>query len=174
MTDSRVRFVSDARNMGCEDEIGQTAELLRLRLAQGFVLEDIERGAAEMTRPQSVDQRCFVDDTASSGIDYEGARFHLSDGIGADQVPRGLGERDVQADHIGGAQQLVQLHVAHPEFGGKEGSPFLQAAQEGHEKRKRGHADRDRVGGAIRDHDLRYEAVYLYPHDGGEPVTWEP
>ena len=37
-----------------------------------------------------------------------------------------------------------------------------------------GHADRDRVGGAIRDHDLRFESVYLYPEDGGEPLTWEP
>ena len=37
-----------------------------------------------------------------------------------------------------------------------------------------GHADRERIGDAIRAHDLRFEAVYLYPDDGGEPVTWEP
>ena len=37
-----------------------------------------------------------------------------------------------------------------------------------------GHADRDRVAEAIHAHDLRFEAVYLYPEDGGEPVAWEP
>lgn len=37
-----------------------------------------------------------------------------------------------------------------------------------------GHIDRDRVGGALHAHELRFEAVYLYPEDGGEPVAWEP
>ena len=27
---------------------------------------------------------------------------------------------------------------------------------------------------AIHAHALRFEAVYLYPEDGGEPVAWEP
>ena len=36
------------------------------------------------------------------------------------------------------------------------------------------HADRQRVSEAIHAHDLRFEAVYFYPEDGGEPVAWEP
>ena len=34
--------------------------------------------------------------------------------------------------------------------------------------------DRAAVAAAIDRHGLRYEAVYLYPEEGGEPVPWEP
>lgn len=37
-----------------------------------------------------------------------------------------------------------------------------------------GRADLDAVGVAVRAHQLRVEAAYVYPEEGGEPEPWAP
>src|SRR5207248_8353791 len=53
-------------------------------------------------------QRPAVDDGPAGGVDEQGPGLHQADRARPDQPARLLGQLDVDADDVGGAQQLVE------------------------------------------------------------------
>jgi hypothetical protein len=67
-------------------------------------------------------QGIVVDQHAPGGVDQRGAVHHAGQLRGADHPLRGRQRRGVQADHVAGLQQLVQLDLVDPEGGGAVGA----------------------------------------------------
>ena len=106
--------------------------------AERLVLEDIDRGAAEASRAQRVDERGLVDDPASRGVHEQGVRRHQRQRRAVDQPARRVRERDVDAHRVAHAQQigncldaLGQLPggVIRGEVGVARGDPHIEGAR---------------------------------------------
>ena len=61
---------------------------------------------------QCGDQGLLVDEPAAGGVDQQGPGRICVDGVGVDGVPGGRGERDVQADDVGGGEEFVEVDLA--------------------------------------------------------------
>ena len=87
--------------------------LLDLRLP----LVDVERGTRDRACPERVDERTLVHDRPAGDVDEHRGRTHRRERRGVDQVARGVGKRDVQADDVRAAEQLAEIVVPPRERG---------------------------------------------------------
>ena len=106
--DALVRFGRDTGDVRRQQQVRAAGE----RMARGQRLggEDIEGGAAELTALQRRRHRGFVDDTATSAVDQNGAALHGSDATRVEKAAGGVDERNVQADDIGRGDEGVERH----------------------------------------------------------------
>ena len=95
---------------------GQVVVLQRLILPivvveAGFVLQDIERRAAEFAAFQRFEQRLGIDERPAGRIDQDGVLLHFGKGLRVEQVrifPRG---RHVQRQHIAFGKERIKGHI---------------------------------------------------------------
>ena len=95
---------------------------------QRLLREDVERGAAEVTRAQRVDECILIDDSAAADVDEDRARVHALDAVAVDEAACLLGQRQRHDDRVGLREQLVEVALVtphgddvHPECLGKAG-----------------------------------------------------
>ncbi|MCY1420578.1 hypothetical protein D9M71_362050 [compost metagenome] len=86
------------------------------RLAQRFLLVDVEAGGADLAVLQRLDQRRLVHHRAAGDVDQDGARLHQRQLAAADQVAGLRAERHHQHHEVGLAEQLVEAAVARAQF----------------------------------------------------------
>ena len=67
----------------------------------------VEAGARDLARLQRLEQRGFIDDRAPCGVDQIGGRLHARDVVARHQPARACAEHDMNADDVGGCEQLV-------------------------------------------------------------------
>ncbi|SCE28376.1 hypothetical protein GA0115236_14528 [Streptomyces sp. IgraMP-1] len=96
--------------------VGHHVEGLVVEEEPGLGLVDVEADAEEAAGAQDVDQGAGVDEAAPAGVDEDRVVLHQVEGVGVHEVFGGGQQRDVQADHVGLAEQLLALDVAHAEF----------------------------------------------------------
>ncbi len=90
-------FRRDACDMGRKDQVGNALEPLPRFRRHRLLGKDIERGSAEVPRPQRSAEGRFVNDPAAGRVDEHGARLHKAYGADVDHIPR-LGR---SAEHAG-------------------------------------------------------------------------
>ena len=76
------------------------------------MLEDVEGGAGDRPLGQRGDERLLVHDRAAARVHEHGRRLHPGQRGGVDQMPRLVGQRQVQRDDVGGREQLVERQAA--------------------------------------------------------------
>jgi hypothetical protein len=74
----------------------------------GLGIEDVERQPAEPAISQRGERRGGVEHLAARGVDEDRARREGGDLRGADHAARLRGQRHVQRQDVGAAQQLVE------------------------------------------------------------------
>ena len=84
-------------------------------------LEHVEGGAADVARLEGRGQRALVDQAAARAVDDAHALLGLGQRGGVDDVAGPVGERGVQRDEIGAAQQVVELDLLHAQLHGALG-----------------------------------------------------
>ena len=77
----------------------------------GSVFEHIEGGAGDMARFERVIERVLDDEAAARAIDDAHALLHLGDRRRIDDAARLVGQRRVQRDEIGAAEDVVELDL---------------------------------------------------------------
>lgn len=88
---------------------GRRAQRILERAGFPFGLTREHVGAdANVTGLGELGQRVVVDDRRARGVDQDRAFFYLREQRARDQAARLLVERQVQADHVGGAEELLQ------------------------------------------------------------------
>ena len=92
-----------------------------------LVLEDVEAGGGDHAVAQRLGQRRFVDHRAAGGVDEGRGRLHQAELTGADQVAGLRRQRRVQADHVGGGEQLVEVEAGRLQLGGVRGLAAAEA-----------------------------------------------
>ncbi|KYK59060.1 hypothetical protein DCS_00187 [Drechmeria coniospora] len=98
------------------DDLGRVIVVEELALA----LVDVEGDAAEVIRLEGADDGPRVEEAAAGGVDEHGARLHLGDGVGVDDVLGRVHERAVEADDVALGEELVERPVlAHVGKGGR-------------------------------------------------------
>ncbi len=78
-------------------------------LGEGLSGEDVERGAADLAGLEAGEQRVEVDQLAAGAVDDPHAVLHRGDRLGVDQADRLRRLRHVHGDHVGAAEELVEL-----------------------------------------------------------------
>ncbi len=78
--------------------------------------EHVERGAGDLSRLKRLGQRRLVDEPAARAIDQAHALFGQLERFGIDDVAGLVGQRRMQRDEIGAAQQLVELDLLDAEI----------------------------------------------------------
>ena len=73
---------------------------------------DIERSAGELAGVERVRERGGVDDRPPCGVDKDRGRLHPGERLAVDQVVRSEGQRAVDRDEVGLAQEAVELGAA--------------------------------------------------------------
>ncbi len=76
-----------------------------------FLGEHVQRRARDMTRFQRLGQRRLVDQPAARAVDDPDTLFRRRDGLLRQDVPRLVGQRNMQRDEVRPRQQLVQLDL---------------------------------------------------------------
>ena len=101
--------------MGRGDDLVHAEQRILLgRLLQ----EDVESGAGDMAGLDGGLEVRFDHEATAGAVDDSDPFFRLGDGLGVDQVARGICERRVQGDDVGARQQLVERHLLHVEVAG--------------------------------------------------------
>ena len=73
-----------------------------------LVVEYVQAGAGEVSRDQGIAQVGLDHQAAARGVDQVRARTHPGQEVAIDHAARGIGQRQVQADHVRAGQQLVE------------------------------------------------------------------
>ena len=95
------------------DDVGQAEQ----RAVLGRLdLEHVEGGAGHVARFQRLGQRPLVDQAAARAVDDAHALLGLLQRGGIDDVAGLVGQRRVQGDEIGAAQQVVELDLLHAQL----------------------------------------------------------
>ena len=76
-----------------------------------LVLEHVDAGAPELACAKGGSHGVVVDDRAARGVHHDGVVFHELDVVGVQQMMGCRHERRVEADHVGGLQQLLEGRV---------------------------------------------------------------
>ena len=79
--------------------------------AHGLGLEHVDAGAPELACAKGGSHGVVVDDRATRGVHHDGVVFHELDVVGVQQMMGCRHERRVEADHVGGLQQLLEGRV---------------------------------------------------------------
>ena len=80
-----------------DDDLREPEQRARVRLG----LEDVERRACDLPRPDRLVERCLVDEPAARGVDDADAVLHLRERLGVDEAAGLVAERKVQRDDVG-------------------------------------------------------------------------
>lgn len=97
-------------------ESGQAHELIIVDDGIGKIFEEdaflflvnINTEGAELAGFEGMNDGIRLDEFTAAGIDEHGTRFHAGEGVLIDQVPCFGEERDMEADNIGGGEQIVE------------------------------------------------------------------
>ena len=114
----------EERLVGCEQDIverKQAGEDVILNDSIGDILVeiaafffiDIETRRADVTRLEPIDKGFGVDESATTRVDNHDTLLHLGNGFGVDNVMVVLGERAVERDDVGFAQEGVERNILH-------------------------------------------------------------
>src|SRR6266545_3459598 len=99
-----------ARRMPRERNVGQGEErMVRLR---GLLHEDVEAGPRDLLLGERAMEGVLVHHRSAARIDENGTRLHKAELARAHHVARAVREGYVQADHVRGAQELLEEHEA--------------------------------------------------------------
>ena len=113
--DVLLRLGGGGAEMRRADDVREAEERARLgRLGD----EDVDAGAGDLAGLDRRGERLLVDQAAAGAIDDADAVLHLGDRRRVDDVLRLLGERRVQRDEIGAAEELVELDLVDAELHG--------------------------------------------------------
>jgi hypothetical protein len=93
--------------MGAEQHVVEAQQ--RMIGRRRLVLQHVDAGGPQPAAAQGIGQRRLVDQAAASGVDHDRTRLHPPDRRGVDQVTRGCGGRQVQADDVGLGQCRRQV-----------------------------------------------------------------
>src|SRR5215510_4422807 len=77
--------------------------------------EDVEARPGDLLLGQGAQERVLVHHGTAAGVDEDGLRLHESELSSAHHLARAVREGHVQADHVGGAQELLEEHEARPD-----------------------------------------------------------
>ena len=99
--------------MGAEDQVVQLQQLRGG--GQGLLGEHVQPRAADAVCLQGVVQGVLVHQIAPGGVHQHGGGLHLGDAVGVHDVVGLLGIGDMDADGVGGGEQLIQVHQLHPQ-----------------------------------------------------------
>ena len=91
--------------MASDDQVGRGGFL---GSAERLGFDDIEAGAGKVAAAQRGEDGGFLHDVAASGIHDVGAGFHQRDFLRADDAARLGGERAMDGERIGAAQQFIE------------------------------------------------------------------
>ncbi len=75
----------------------------------GFDGEDVEASSGDAAFVEGFGEGGFIDEGAAAGVDDHGLAFHEAEGALADEVLGGIGERAVEADDVGQAEDVVDF-----------------------------------------------------------------
>ena len=106
---TKNRSIVAGADVGNEDDVLEVEEG---RVDVGLVLEDVEARVGDDAVAQRLGQGRFVDDGAAGGVDEGRGRLHQGELAGADQMVGLRRQRRVQAEDVGGGEQLVQVEPA--------------------------------------------------------------
>ena len=95
-------------DMRSQNEIGTPHVQQRMPVAGRLDRQDVESGARDEPLVERLNQRRFIDQPATRGIDEKRVALHLAERIDVDQVARRGHQRAVQRDHIGFGQHLLR------------------------------------------------------------------
>ncbi len=112
------------------------------RIGRRLLVEDVDPGAAEVSRREGLGDRGLVDDPAARDVEDDGPGLHLRDGVATDQPARGAGERHVHGDDVRAGQERVEIDEVHAVVGGLLGGHVRVDAQHHHVHRAGTHRDR--------------------------------
>ena len=116
--DVLLRLAGGGAQVRRADDVGETEQ----RAVLGRLhLEHVEGGAADMAGLEGRGQRALVDQAAARAVDDAHALLGLGKRCRVDDVAGLVGERGVQGDEIGAAQQVVELHLLHAQLHGALG-----------------------------------------------------
>src|SRR5262249_15202603 len=99
-----IVFHADVTKVGGDDRVIQSAKWVIE--GQRLDVEHIQPGSGDPVLLKHAQQRLFVDDRATRGIDDVGGRLHQSELLRADQAARTVGELHVDGDKIRVAKQV--------------------------------------------------------------------
>src|SRR5438105_1751898 len=97
-----ARLERGRAEMRCEYDVLEREQLFG---HHGLALEDVERGAGNVLFREGAGQRRLVHDRPAARVDERRGRLHQRERALVDQVVRLLGERQVEADDVGLAEQ---------------------------------------------------------------------
>lgn len=89
----------------------------RMVVVQRLWLRDIQCSAPEMAGIQGIEKRAVIDEAASGCVDQEGARLHGLELVLTEQTGCLFGQRHVETDEIGMAEQYIERHRSDLLFG---------------------------------------------------------
>jgi hypothetical protein len=97
--------------------------------------EHVDRRAADPLFLDRVGERGFIHQFASGRVDQNRRRLHESQPLGVDQVVSLVGERNVERDDIGGAQERFETEQPHVQLGGALGEQIGIVSDDVHAER---------------------------------------
>ena len=107
--DVLLRLAGGGAKMRRADDVGEAEQ----RALPGRLdLEHVERGARHLPRLQGCRQRPLVDQAAARAVDDAHALPGLGESGGVDDVLRLVGERGMQRDEVGAAQEPIEIDLA--------------------------------------------------------------
>ena len=98
--------------MGGEEGTGRRPQGAVRR--QGLRPKGVGPVIAQMAALQAGSHGGLIHQGAPGGVQQDGPRLHLGQGVGTDQPPGGGGGGTVEADDVALGQQGVQIHKGHP------------------------------------------------------------
>eukprot|EP01022_Parablepharisma_sp_SALTPOND_P029698 TRINITY_DN743_c1_g4_i1.p1 TRINITY_DN743_c1_g4~~TRINITY_DN743_c1_g4_i1.p1 ORF type:complete len:1335 (-),score=475.41 TRINITY_DN743_c1_g4_i1:5534-9538(-) len=106
-----IGILGDPADVRAEDDVGDI--LQGMRRGEGFLLEAVQAGRAQLARGQRSDQGLLVDEAAARGIDQDGAILHARQRGGIDHVAVLGGQRAMQREHVGAGEERLQVGQLH-------------------------------------------------------------
>src|SRR5690606_24398163 len=106
--DTLARLPAAPGTVRGNNQVGQPGVEQRIAVDRGFLGQYVQPRAPQMTAAQAVEQRLFVHQPATPGVDQETAGLHRSQFGRPDHAPGGVGQWTVQGKHIDLRQQLLQ------------------------------------------------------------------
>ena len=111
--DIDLRFAGRGAEMRGRDEVGRAEQG---RGGGRLGLEHVERGAGDLAAVERLLQRRLVDQPAARAIDDPHAGLGLRQRLARQDAARLVGQRRVQGDEVGAAQQFVELDLLDPQL----------------------------------------------------------
>ena len=85
---------------------------------QRLHLKHVNSSAAQVPRPQGCRQGFLIHQGPAADVDQDRSRLHAGQLGLTDEMPGLFGQLEMEADHVGAAQQLFQLHKSDAQLSG--------------------------------------------------------